>query len=286
MAGTGEAIWVQIDPRPDPAQVSLRVEELAREYRATLENIVEARGVPQVAEAIRGIDKPGALADLAGYSPDLSFERKVEVLETLDVEQRLEKVLAWAGDTLGEVALKDKIRSEVTEGMERNQREYILREQMDAIRKELGEDDEDVVEDFRKRIEDSGMPEAVKGQAERELTRLERTSPQNPEYGWILVPTPMGPGVSWTRLICGSQRGWFLTWSVATKRNTSAGGRSIDSETSSLTTPPPPGGSFQASLSVRTSSAEAGHLCVGLLPLLQLPLGDTVRTEEHERPGA
>ncbi len=185
VAGTGEAIWVQIDPRPDPEQVSPRTEELAREYRATLENIVEARGVPQVMEMIRGIDEPGALADLAGYSPDLSFERKVEVLETLDVEQRLEKVLSWARDTLAEVALKDKIRSEVTEGMDRSQREYILREQMEAIRKELGDDDEDVVEEFRKKIEAAAMPETVKEQADRELKRLERTSPQNPEYGWI-----------------------------------------------------------------------------------------------------
>jgi ATP-dependent Lon protease len=185
VAGTGEAIWVQVDPRPDPEEASPRAEELAREYRATVENIVEARGAPQVAEVLRGIDEPGALADLAGYSPDLSFERKVEVLETLEIERRLEKVLAWARDTLAEVALKDKIRSEVTDGMNRNQREYILREQMDAIRKELGDDDEDVVEDFRKKIEAAGMPEAVKGQAERELKRLERTSPQNPEYGWI-----------------------------------------------------------------------------------------------------
>jgi ATP-dependent Lon protease len=185
VAGTGEAIWVQVDPRPDPEEVSPRTEELAREYRATLENIVEARGVAEIAEVIRGIEEPGTLADLAGYSPDLSFERKVEVLETLDVERRLEKVLAWARDTLAEVALKDKIRSDVTEGIDRNQREYILREQMEAIRKELGEDDEDVVEDFRKKIEAAGMPEAVKKQADRELKRLERTSPQNPEYGWI-----------------------------------------------------------------------------------------------------
>jgi ATP-dependent Lon protease len=186
VAGSGEAVWVQVEARPDPEEVSSRAAELAREYRATVENIVEARGVPQVMEFLRGIDEPGALADTAGYSPDLSFDQKVEVLETLDVEARLEKVLAWAKDTLAEVSLKDKIRSEVTEGMQKNQREYILRQQLEAIKKELGEDsEENIVEEYRKKIEESGMPENVRAEAERELGRLERTSEQNPEYGWI-----------------------------------------------------------------------------------------------------
>jgi ATP-dependent Lon protease len=186
VAGTGEAIWVQVEPRPDPESVTERVEQLAREYRATVESIVESRGIPQLAEFLRGIEEPGALADMAGYSPDLSFDQKVQVLETLDVEQRLDLVLAWAKETLAESALKDKIRTEVAEGMQRNQREYILRQQLEAIRKELGEDgDENVAEEYRKKIETAGMPEAVKEQADRELERLERTSSQNPEYGWI-----------------------------------------------------------------------------------------------------
>jgi ATP-dependent Lon protease len=186
VAGTGEAVWVQIEARPDPPETSDRAEQLAREYRATVESIVEARGVPELAEFFRGIEEPGTLADLAGYSPDLSFEQKVEVLETLDVEQRLEKVLAWARDTLAEVALKDRIRSEVAEGLQKNQREYILRQQLDAIRKELGGDDEeDVVEEYRRKLDAAGMPEAVRAQADRELRRLERMSPENPEAGWI-----------------------------------------------------------------------------------------------------
>jgi ATP-dependent Lon protease len=186
IAGTGDATWVQIDPRPDPEDTNPRIEELAREYRAAIEAILDTRGLPQLAEFLRGIDEPGALADTAGYSPDLSFEQKLEVLETLDVEQRLEKVLAWAKDTLAEASLKDKIRNEVTEGMQKNQREYILRQQLEAIKKELGEDsEENVVEEYRKKIEDAGMPEDVKKEALRELGRLERTSEQNPEYGWI-----------------------------------------------------------------------------------------------------
>jgi ATP-dependent Lon protease len=183
--GTGDAVWVEVDPRPDEV-ASARAHELAREYRATLESIVEARGVPQVAEFLRGISDPGQIADTAGYSPDLSFEQKVDVLETLDVEGRLEKVLEWARDVLAELDLKDKIRSDVREGLEKNQREFILRQQMDAIRKELGEDsEENVVEEYRRKITEANMPDGARKEAERELGRLERTSEQSPEYGWI-----------------------------------------------------------------------------------------------------
>ena len=186
VAGTGEGVWVQHEPRLDPEVSSGRARELAREYRATIENIVEARGVPEVADFIRGISDPGQIADTAGYSPDLSVEQKIEILETLDVEQRLEKALAWAMEVLAELELKDKIRSDVREGMEKNQREYILRQQMDAIRKELGDESgEGVVDEYRKKIADANMPEGARGEAERELDRLERTSEQSPEYGWI-----------------------------------------------------------------------------------------------------
>ena len=186
VAGTGQTTWVQFEPRPDPEEHSARAQELSREYRAVIENVVEARGVPQVAEYLRGIEDPGQMADTSGYSPDLTFEQKVEVLETLDVEQRLEKVLGWARDLLAELELKDKIRSEVREGLEKNQREFILRQQMDAIRKELGEDsEENIVEEYRKKIAEAGMPEGARQEAERELGRLERTSEQSPEYGWI-----------------------------------------------------------------------------------------------------
>ena len=186
VAGTGETTWVQFEPRPDPEDVSERGRELAREYRAVVESIVEARGIPEVADFLRGITDPGQIADTAGYSPDLTIEQKVEVLETLDVEQRLEKVLDWAKEVLAEVELKDKIRSDVRDGMEKNQREYILRQQMDAIRKELGDESgEGVVEEYRKKIADANMPEGARKEAERELGRLEAMSEQSPEYGWI-----------------------------------------------------------------------------------------------------
>ncbi|MEW6059105.1 MAG: endopeptidase La [Actinomycetota bacterium] len=186
VAGTGDAVWVEVEPRLDPAEATERARELARALRATIEAIAESRGVPHVAEFLRGIHDPGAVADTSGYSPDLSFEQKIEVLETLDVEQRLEKVLAWAKETLAELTLKDRIRRDVREGMEKSQREYILRQQLEAIRKELGEENgEDIVSDYRKKIEAAGMPEHARREAERELGRLERTSEQSPEYGWI-----------------------------------------------------------------------------------------------------
>jgi ATP-dependent Lon protease len=183
--GSGEATWVQIESA-DEAAPTARAHELAREFRAVAEAIAEARGVPAVADVLRGVSDPGQLADMSGYSPDLSFERKVEILETTDVEARLEKALRWAKDTLAEVEVREKIREEVTENLEQRQREVLLREQMAAIRKELGEDgEEDVVAEYRTRIEEAGMPEDVRTQAERELGRLERTSEQSPEHGWI-----------------------------------------------------------------------------------------------------
>src|SRR2546425_10811750 len=154
IAGTGDATWIQVDAHPDPEIATEREIELAREYRATVEAILDARGLSQIAEYLRGINTPGALADTAGYSPDLSFARKVEVLETLDVEQRLTKVLGWARDTLAEAELKDKIRTEVAEGLDKRQREFLLRQQLEAIRKELGEvsDEAGVVEEYRQKI--------------------------------------------------------------------------------------------------------------------------------------
>jgi ATP-dependent Lon protease len=195
--GTGEATWVQIEPAEEPS--SARAQELAREYRGAVEAITDARGIPAVAEFLRGVTDPGQLADTSGYSPDLSFEQKVEVLETLDVDARLEKVLGWAKETLAEVQVKERIRDEVAGSLEERQRELLLREQMAAIRKELGEDGtEDVLEEYRTKIADAGMPEDVRAQAERELGRLERTSEQSPEYGWIRTYLDWLQDVPWS----------------------------------------------------------------------------------------
>ncbi|HEX9097513.1 MAG TPA: endopeptidase La [Candidatus Dormibacteraeota bacterium] len=184
-AGTGPALRVLAQASQDVNPLTETSHVLAREYKALIENLLELRDQSEVFQMVRNIDRPAQLSDLAGYSPDLSLEKKVEILETLDVEQRLKKLIAWTRDTLADASLKNKIRSDVAEGMEKRQREFLLRQQMDAIKKELGEGDSDVAADYRKKIEDAGMPEAVRKEVERELGRLERTSDQNPEAGWI-----------------------------------------------------------------------------------------------------
>src|ERR671936_2061510 len=183
--GAGPALRVLARPVEETNPLTERARTLAREYRALIENLLELIGAVQVAQMLHGIDKPGELADLSGYSPDLSLERKVEVLETLDVEARLEKLIGWTRDILAEASLKNKIRNDVQEGMEKRQREFLLRQQLEAIKKELGEEGDDVVAEYRRRIEEAGMPDTVRTEVERELDRLERTSEQNPEAGWI-----------------------------------------------------------------------------------------------------
>src|SRR4030081_3911740 len=184
-ADIGGALWVQADPIADPEPPTEKSLELAREYRALLENLVESRGVPQVVQFLRAAKTPGHLADLAGYSPDLTTEQKLEVLETLDLEQRLTLLIGWTKSILADASLKEKIRSDVAEGMEKTQREFLLRQQLEAIKKQLNEGSSDVVSTYRERVAKADMPEGVLTEVNRELDRLERTSEQNPEHGWI-----------------------------------------------------------------------------------------------------
>jgi len=184
-ADIGGALWVKADPINEPEPPSERAQELAREYRAMLENLVESRGVPQVVQFLRAARTPGHLADLAGYSPDLTTDQKLQVLETVDLEERLALLISWTKQVLAEASLKEKIRSEVAEGMEKTQREFLLRQQLEAIKKQLNEGSTDVVSTYRERVLKAEMPDAVRTEVEREIDRLERTSEQNPEYGWI-----------------------------------------------------------------------------------------------------
>jgi ATP-dependent Lon protease len=183
-ADIGGALWVKADPAPD-GEPSEKAIELGREYRAMLENLVESRGVPQVIQFLRAAKTPSHLSDLAGYSPDLTMEQKLEVLETLDLEERLTKLIGWTKQILADASLKEKIRNDVSEGMEKTQREFLLRQQLEAIKKQLNEGTTDVVSTYRERVAKAGMPENVLTEVNRELDRLERTSEQNPEYGWI-----------------------------------------------------------------------------------------------------
>src|ERR1700733_145881 len=153
--GTGDALWVEAEPL-DEGEPTAAAAELAREYRAVLENILLSRGAGRIATQLREITELGRLADVAGYSPDLSLAQKVEVLETLDVEERLRLVLGWARDTLADLTLRERIKTDVEEGMEKTQREFLLRRQLEAIRKELGQlsgGDEADPDDYRTKVE-------------------------------------------------------------------------------------------------------------------------------------
>ena len=156
--------------------------ELEREYRAVVEEILELRGDDgRISAFVRSITHPGALADTAGYSPDLNFDQKLELLEALDVVERLTLALRLQQDRLAELRVRKRIRDEVESGTQKQQREYLLRRQMEAIRKELGENEGSVAEEYRKKIAAAGMPEAVQKQAERELARFERMGESNAE---------------------------------------------------------------------------------------------------------
>jgi ATP-dependent Lon protease len=184
--GTGDALWVEAEPLED-GEATSSVIDLAREYRAVLENILLSRGARQIAAQLREITEPGRLADVAGYSPDLTLAQKVEVLETIEVEARLRLVIGWARDTLADLTLRDRIKSDVEEGMEKTQREFLLRRQLDAIKKELGQlgDDDVDPDDYRAKIADRDLPDHVRTAILREIDKLERSNDQNPETGWI-----------------------------------------------------------------------------------------------------
>jgi ATP-dependent Lon protease len=190
---------VDVDERPDEVPTDKRTRELEREYRATVEEILELRGDDgRISAFLRAIAEPGALADSAGYSPNLSYEQKVELLRTLDVTDRLELAVKLQRESLAELQVRRRIRDDVQEGAEKQQRDYFLRKQMDSIRKELGEDDASVADEYRTKIEDAAMPESVKEQALKELTRLERMGEQTGESSMIrtyldwLIAVPWG----------------------------------------------------------------------------------------------
>jgi ATP-dependent Lon protease len=192
-AGVGAAhtdpsgnLRVEVEPHPDDVPVDGRTRELSREYRAVVEEILELRGDDGRIQAfLRSITEPGPLADTAGYSPDISYEQKIELLETLDVTERLEKSVAFQRERLTELEVRTRIREDVRSGAENQQREYFLRKQMESIRKELGDDEGSVVEEYRSQIEDAGMPDEVREQADKELGRFERAGEASGESSMI-----------------------------------------------------------------------------------------------------
>jgi ATP-dependent Lon protease len=178
------ALWVEVEEYPEVDIVDGELEELVVEYKAIVSAVLESRGLGGVAERLLGMDNPSRLADLAVYSPDLSLEQKVELLEALDIRRRLGLLLEWMREVLGDVELRRKVRADATERIEKGQKEYILRQQLDAIKKELGEEG-DASSEYRAKLEERELPDHVTEAIEREIDRLERMSEQSPEHSWI-----------------------------------------------------------------------------------------------------
>jgi ATP-dependent Lon protease len=182
----GGSLYVEVDERPDEAPPPVKTRELETEYRAVVQEILELRDAdPRIGEFLRSVDEAGALADTCAYSPDLTFEQRVELLETVDVVERLELALALQRERLAELQVRRRIREDVESGAQAQQREYFLRKQMDSIRKELGEDEASVVDEYRTKIAETELPDEVREQAERELGRLERMGDASGEASMI-----------------------------------------------------------------------------------------------------
>src|SRR3954447_14457733 len=184
VAGAGAALWVQVTV-VEETPVTDHTKELAASYKAVAVSILQQRGAWQFVDAVQKVSDPSTLADTAGYAPYLDVDKKLWLLATANVDERLEKLVEWSRAHLAELEVSEKIRDDVREGMEKSQREFLLRQQLAAIRKELGEDEPEGSEDYRTRVESAELPEKLRDAALREVNKLERSSDQNPEAGWI-----------------------------------------------------------------------------------------------------
>jgi ATP-dependent Lon protease len=185
--GPGAALWVQATVQDEPA-VDTRGADLAREYKSLATSILQQRGGWQFIDSVQSITDPSALADLGGYAPYLTTDQKVWLLETVDVSERLERLIQWSREHLAELDVAETIRKDVQEGMDKQQREFLLRQQLAAVRKELSElsgKPETEEQDYRARVEAADLPEKAREAALAEVDKLERTSEQSPEVGWI-----------------------------------------------------------------------------------------------------
>ncbi len=184
--GADGRLRVEVEERPDELPPRVATVELEREYRAVVEEILDLRDAdPRIHEFVRAITGAGALADTSAYAPEITFDEKVELLEAIDVVERLELSLRLQRERLAELQVRRRIREDVESGAQKQQREYILRRQMESIRKELGDDDGSAAEDYRTKIEAAEMPDAVREQAEREVARLERMGENSGESQMI-----------------------------------------------------------------------------------------------------
>jgi ATP-dependent Lon protease len=164
------------------------VAELVKEYKALATSWLRKRGAWQIVDRVQQIDDVSQLADNSGYSGFLTTKQRVELLETTDPVARLKLAITTLRDHLAEQDVADTIRKDVQEGMEKQQREFLLRQQLEAVRKELAElngDPENESEDYRARVESADLPEKVREAALKEVDKLERSSDASPEGSWI-----------------------------------------------------------------------------------------------------
>src|SRR5580765_6330576 len=191
---------VDADERPDHKLPALLTHDLEREYRAVVEELLQLRGDDgRISAFVRSITEPGALADTCAYSPDLSTDQKLDLLETLDVVERLKLAVRLQKERLTELHVRKRIRDDVDSGAQKQQREYFLHRQMDAIRKELGQNEASVADEYRKKIAAAAMPAKVAEQAERELSRFERMGDSNAEASMIRTYLDWLLAVPWAK---------------------------------------------------------------------------------------
>jgi ATP-dependent Lon protease len=188
--GTGvtdsdDVLWVNTDAVTEQTDYPEATVARADELRAVLAEILDQRGVRGIADQLLATDDPGRLVDLLVYSPDLDLKAKTQLLETVDVGERIDLALEWMNKILAGLALRRRVRDEAAEKIDKSQREYLLRQQMEAIRDELGDGDETVVGEYRKRFEEANLPQAAAESVSREIDRLERLNEQSPEHAWI-----------------------------------------------------------------------------------------------------
>src|SRR3989475_2202404 len=186
----------RIDENPPPVQTR----ELEREYRAVVEEILELRDADErISAFLRSISDAGALADTCAYAPDISFAQRVELLEKVDVVERLQLALALQRERLAEYQVRRRIREDVDSDVQKQQREYVLRKQMESIRKELGEDEGSVVDEYRRKRGEAGMPDDGRAQADRELRRLETMGDSSGEASMIRTYLDWLTSVPWSK---------------------------------------------------------------------------------------
>ncbi len=206
IAGTAQPdnegnLRVEIEERIDENPPADEVAELDSEYRAVIAEILELRGDDgRIASFVRAIESPGTLADTSGYSPDLTYAQKIELLETFDVSARLRRALELQRDRLTELALRKRIREDVDSGSQKAQKEYVLRRQMEAIRNELGEGDDSVIDEYRTKITEAEMPDKAREHTEQELGRLERMGDSSPESQQIRTYLDWMTALPWSKL--------------------------------------------------------------------------------------